>query len=727
MVILLIDKTKVDLEGKLESVRRISDLLNSALVKTAWRQMKIQYEKIKLAKTLFKVAETIEKHAKMTIKANIMEKLCELHRYKVQEKLTKYCHALKRRGQRQALDKYRNSVKCFKAKSQAATKLFTALESLNAKTYSQNTQAAYHKITSYSKRQQSRLKQIRFGFKLLSSVCTKSLRCTFASFKTSTAIRKLQFQALHKIARLSATFKVHQAFKHLWTIAQETKKKKAASRFYKMMSRCVVSKAAKILSKNFKHLQEYSYAIFCKRTNEKKNAIRNMVKVYAKAKLVGGFGKWIAKTISAKKNKKKMENYRNGVSIICKLQRRYLRKTMGHFINELRVKSLLWEKEKELERKANAMKKKDSSHLIFNIVQNHLKSCFVILRKAPQPKPIPLPFSPPVESKPKLKSKRAINVAKIDLPLQPNSTKNYEKFFSKNVFPKPLDKVQETASSSDLFMNCTIYKIDTKKRKKEDLLPSQLTCFNSELIAPDNIKSKKRSNKKQLPVPSYTIDMTPLTERPHEPRRFNFPSQSKLLNMKRNVRAVSNAPKPLEEMSEPVELASSFTQKPKGRYNHKRFVQAFSTCFLKYYSVVLSEENKKKSGKENMGVRTNSHKALLDAVVEKKDIMKQYSTAISCPQTCHHKRNNAMPLMSARESYSTRAQSKFEVSPEDHISLNKKFVSAMSSINHELNAKLGEQVVPRFKVPKPELVFQLTRFKEKLNSKKGRSSEVSFV
>ncbi len=62
--------------------------------------------------------------------------------------------------------------------------------------------------------------------------------------------------------------------------------------------------------------------------------------------------------------------------------------------------------------------------------------------------------------------------------------------------------------------------------------------------------------------------------------------------------------------------------------------------------------------------------------------------------------------------------SKRKGSGDDYLTLNKQFIREMSSINHEINSHYNCLArVPRFKVPKPDLVFQLTRYKIHMQSK----------
>ena len=84
-----------------------------------------------------------------------------------------------------------------------------------------------------------------------------------------------------------------------------------------------------------------------------------------------------------------------------------------------------------------------------------------------------------------------------------------------------------------------------------------------------------------------------------------------------------------------------------------------------------------------------------------------------------------MPLFGTRDSCSIKNEP--DKAPDDYITINKAFVAEMSMINHEINSKLQGQLVPRFKIPKPDIVFQLTRFKERMSGKKGQSTDVSLI
>ena len=54
----------------------------------------------------------------------------------------------------------------------------------------------------------------------------------------------------------------------------------------------------------------------------------------------------------------------------------------------------------------------------------------------------------------------------------------------------------------------------------------------------------------------------------------------------------------------------------------------------------------------------------------------------------------------------------------NHMDLNKQFIKEMSTINHEINSPYSCQThLPRFRIPKPELVYQLAIYKNQSNSK----------
>jgi len=219
-----------------------------------------------------------------------------------------------------------------------------------------------------------------------------------------------------------------------------------------------------------------------------------------------------------------------------------------------------------------------------------------------------------------------------------------------------------------------------------------------------------------------------------------------------------------EEKCEEIEI-------PKGRYDHKKFMEAFSSTFNKYYKELCEKENEENLLSEPIYNHSQSSKLIkVESEKELQDLLANMNTK-ETEETQKFLNNDSKPCYSESKltpqdiskifmqrkqrisefrekenivrqpnfsrndsekyglnySKTDRSQnisknirisaSKFGNFPnEDYMNINKKFVQEMSSINHELNSyyKCSARV-PRFKVPKPDLVFQLTRYKASIH------------
>ncbi len=381
--------------------------------------------------------------------------------------------------------------------------------------------------------------------------------------------------------------------------------------------------------------------------------------------------------------------------------------------------------------------------------------------------------------------------------------------------------------------------------------PHAMSCFNSELVAPDpkrfqkssagskaaaaHTKSQlqqktkpKRSLKGKLPdcVYASTIDIPAVAGRytmgkgksrskPKTDKAAPLTSRSRALSiqrplMKRETRAISHGSKPLSPleasslgmMADPVELGPSPPQRRQpsmsisvaktqasvcqqqysshrsqlkiqipgesrdrnvGRYDHKRFMHAFSQCFLKYYAAACKEtavdqgagqdppcltlDDLDCGSAEEGASRTGSRQHVVPETA--KAARMHYESerlgqrSLFSPVADQGHRNAKQPLgaselRTSKAAYHQTAEqlrksqvqlhdvgTSFyaEITREasDYVELNKKFISEMSNINHAINTRItsAPTEVPRFKIPKPEHVFQFARCKERLTRGSG--------
>ena len=169
-----------------------------------------------------------------------------------------------------------------------------------------------------------------------------------------------------------------------------------------------------------------------------------------------------------------------------------------------------------------------------------------------------------------------------------------------------------------------------------------------------------------------------------------------------------------------------------GRYEHQRFMTAFSNCFLKYYEIAMNNGQmpKKCSNKENLPYmnKRKSHIEEHNITNRQKELCQKLrlkDSLISPPKKPNNgmwtTRNASITNQSCRPNEQinyTCLTGQSTMEDRNYLDINRKFISEMSCINHDIYSNIACQShVPRFKIPKPELVFQLTVCKEKARSK----------
>eukprot|EP01022_Parablepharisma_sp_SALTPOND_P022934 TRINITY_DN470_c1_g1_i1.p1 TRINITY_DN470_c1_g1~~TRINITY_DN470_c1_g1_i1.p1 ORF type:complete len:3177 (-),score=433.80 TRINITY_DN470_c1_g1_i1:1470-10295(-) len=273
-----------------------------------------------------------------------------------------------------------------------------------------------------------------------------------------------------------------------------------------------------------------------------------------------------------------------------------------------------------------------------------------------------------------------------------------------------------------------------------------------------------------------------------------------------------------EQYIEPADEEKPQSINHAGRYDHKRFMQAFSECFVKYHDKMAQEEQEKQgesplpkimepshspskfnespipssrttnrknyhaeyrraSAKETL-IKASSEKELRELLtrmnedrpkcvltghVAGPDVSKNFKTRLQRIKKENQKqskfiRSNIQMVKEISKRFSKdqgsttsprlrpsattsrlgrtmgitvlqtsggsltlvkkQSVSKDRLPAADFIDINKKFIKEMSHINHEINSQYTCLAhVPRFKVPKPELVFQLTKYKAHIQSR----------
>eukprot|EP01022_Parablepharisma_sp_SALTPOND_P014595 TRINITY_DN19_c0_g2_i1.p1 TRINITY_DN19_c0_g2~~TRINITY_DN19_c0_g2_i1.p1 ORF type:complete len:1712 (-),score=189.33 TRINITY_DN19_c0_g2_i1:9524-14659(-) len=219
---------------------------------------------------------------------------------------------------------------------------------------------------------------------------------------------------------------------------------------------------------------------------------------------------------------------------------------------------------------------------------------------------------------------------------------------------------------------------------------------------------------------------------------------------------------------------SSEEIRSQGRYNHTNFMKAFSNCFVKYHKEMLEtekeedypdfqpqevvkveqEENTPRLQLQEM-IKSPSEKELQELLIDLNTKESTVEGRSRCSvmdyqlKTQSEAKLSTMDLsrifqsrrekltqmekeniggqnelsrnsITARKSkLSTKMETEKSMSSTkmykrtgNYMEVNKRFVHEMSTINHELNSQHKRSArVPRIKVPKPELVFQLTKYK----------------
>ena len=180
-----------------------------------------------------------------------------------------------------------------------------------------------------------------------------------------------------------------------------------------------------------------------------------------------------------------------------------------------------------------------------------------------------------------------------------------------------------------------------------------------------------------------------------------------------------------------------------GRYNHKRFMEAFSKSFIKFYKEMQRSESPLRRnvaqrgtpidlsdhsvGRELMDTdcRTDISKLVLqridryksskrrDLSLMKRNIFNVKTNsqfARRSQNISSSKYNNRSFLLDVKSGY--RKDRSTMTPGKNYIMLNKNFVEQVSRINHEINMDLVEPNEPRYKFPRPETLLNLVHFNE---------------
>jgi hypothetical protein len=180
-----------------------------------------------------------------------------------------------------------------------------------------------------------------------------------------------------------------------------------------------------------------------------------------------------------------------------------------------------------------------------------------------------------------------------------------------------------------------------------------------------------------------------------------------------------------------------------GRYNHKRFMEAFSNAFIKYYKEMQAHETPKRNTRPMKGNSANSlsdsigrefmdtdcHTDISKIVLERIDkykhskikglsLMKQNISNVKINSQFARRSQNISPNRGhyrsfASELKSTARKDRSTLTPcKNYIMLNKNFVEQVSRINHEINIDMVELNEPRYKFPRPETLLNLVHFND---------------
>jgi hypothetical protein len=236
-------------------------------------------------------------------------------------------------------------------------------------------------------------------------------------------------------------------------------------------------------------------------------------------------------------------------------------------------------------------------------------------------------------------------------------------------------------------------------------------------------------------------------------------------------------------MAEPIELEAFLLplkerramDKPLvGRFDHKQFIGNFTKCFMKYHTLMVEEERKRKESmqpqrkhhnlpsesqrsvknvkgsypvqeKSKVSFASTSREYIIPHVkdydisqefrarlkkqpffskfakktVEVQDRSKMNNISLKPPTTCyHHHRKSSDSISINPLDRSSGASSRNAVEdrlPANYIEMNKKFIKELSNLNGEINSKYNCMTqMPRLKVKNPELVLQMVKYKAQL-------------
>jgi len=613
------------------------------------------------------------------------------------------------------------------------------------------------KITEFMRNKEKKLRQTKLGLKLILPILAVKFKKFMNFIKLFAKYKENQIKSLTKIIKNIHNKNIKFSFLKIKQITENIKK----SKIHKTIAKIILNRISSILQKNWHTFEENTYKIHLR--NIKFTDI--LQKIYKKQNLSDAFQN-IRKSQKPKIVKNSQQNYKTCLIIISKILISKIRISFEKLKTQINLKAIFSNKQQEIseivKQTTNLTLKRESILKISTFIQKSLKRFFLILSK---------------HRKPILHKPKKIEIAHINLIPEPP---NFSKFLTKK--PVPIE--------CEFPINVKITKLSEARNRKylsknhENEFGGQYrttSYLTNELVPPDNLGFNSRnSNNKN--VPQYSIDFSNEIQKIHSARsnikerkkwKDNNENENNLNKpIRRNSRAIStNGIKPNEEMSDPHEIISANFSKipniienkdneniPKlNRFNQLTFIKAFSSSFMKYYSQVISEEQntktmelmRNKKVKGNMEDPRNSQNLDFDKqfstfqyedeyglknteLIKKPYITHRVQNLIheNIPQNnSHHKRNVAICKQKTTQpgSYSARGSISTNFKElENHISVNKAFVKEMSNINHEINTKLSDYLSPRFRIPKPEIVFQIAKIKEK-SSSRVNSNEVSFA
>ena len=169
-----------------------------------------------------------------------------------------------------------------------------------------------------------------------------------------------------------------------------------------------------------------------------------------------------------------------------------------------------------------------------------------------------------------------------------------------------------------------------------------------------------------------------------------------------------------------------------GRFDREKFVETFSGSFIKYHDEMLKNEYGNRDINLNEISYRSDYKNKSEGVhsiekLKRRNLMTKTAREFFNTSKKSQRRNNRNQSFRGKSNISSYGNigSDNEKPNEaiDFIEMNKHFVKEMSNINSEINSEYNCLMeVPRLKIPKPELVIRLTKYKMQIQKENLKNS-----